>query len=202
MTPRYQKWRVAGYERDVLDYHDDGSRSLLGTELVVVIAEPTGWTWQLVMKGEDIAVLTVRHRRGLPVDMTVLRGTPLDDLARIAAIFLTRAKELWEDGLPEALSLTVAELTPGEVRRSLDRKPTDEEFARAWHETGPRLPDGSPRRKALAARFAVSPYTIDKWTSRARDRGLIPPAKTGRGNRAWPPRPADDDNNNNNNKEQ
>ena len=191
MTPRYQKWRVWGFERDVLDHHDDGSASYLFSEVVVVVSEPTGWRWELVLRGEDIVALAVRHRQGLPVDMTVLRGTPLEDLARIAVVFLARGRELWEDGLPEALSLAVAELAPPEVRSALDGRPTDEEFAATWHETGPKLPDGTPRREALADRYGVTPYAIDKWARRARDRGLIPPARTGRGNRAWPPRPTD-----------
>lgn len=171
---------MTGYQRD----RRTGPEGSFEHEEVVVVSEPSGWRWELVMAGDEVEAFTVRHAEALPVDTAVLTHTPIRDLARIATAFLARVKENWDEGLGLEISLLLAELNPGDVR-TLDGTPSDEEFARAWHETGPRLPDGTPRREALATRFGVSVYAIDKWVQRVRrDRpGLIPAARTGRGNR-------------------
>lgn len=179
MEPRYRNWRVTGYQRDRRTGARPGSK-----EEVVVIVEPKGWQWELVMDGDDIEAFGVRHEEGLPVDRLVVNHVSLRDLALMASAFLGRAQGNWDDGFDAQVSMSMAELKPGDVR-SLDGSPDDEEFAHAWKEVGPKLPDGTPRRKALAHQFNVSVYTIDKWTQRVRDArpDLIPPARTGRGHR-------------------
>ena len=162
---------------------EDGGPLHLGTGEFIEILEPGGWRWEVRVDSEGgIIDFRVWHPRRISVDMDVLRHMPLRDLAAIARAYKNRADEHYEDGFSPEIALTMAELVPGQVR-SLDAAPSDEEFAQAWQGVGSRLPDGTPRRDALAARFGVSVWTIDKWVHRVRKRGLIPPATTGKGNR-------------------
>lgn len=180
MAARYAKWHVTGHERERWD--PDGP-AYLGLETVVVITEPRAWEWHLVLDGDAIRDFRMVGLRA-PVDAVALNFVPLTDLVRMAKAYITRVQECWDDGYGFQ-SFEVAELQPGTV--SLDRRPTDEDLARAWHEIGPQAPDGTPRRKALGLMFNKSPSTIDVWLKQVRERtDLIPEPTTGRGNRRRP----------------
>ena len=53
------------------------------------------------------------------------------------------------------------------------------EFAREWLATGA-FRDGLPRREYLSRKHGITPAAVDKRVRAARDRGLLPPADTGR----------------------
>lgn len=182
MPARYSKWEVTGYTRTRHDEHGGN----LGREIVVVVTEPGAWEWELVLDGDVLRDFRMVGWRG-PVTRKALNYVPLADLIRMAQAYLARVHQELEDGLPTFASLQLSELTPGEVKLG---RPSDEELARAWHEIGPRTPDGTPRRKALADRFSVSPSAIDVWIRDIRSRtDLIPQAQTGRGHTTPPDLP-------------
>ncbi|MCX6401489.1 MAG: hypothetical protein NTX33_16360 [Propionibacteriales bacterium] len=93
------------------------------------------------------------------IDQTVLDKIPLQRLANTAAAYRTEA------GLPRPAVLTPQAWLPGE-------RPTPEMVAELWR--------AGTNRELMAREFFVSPKTADKWIRDARDRGLIPPARTGR----------------------
>lgn len=177
---------MSGFQRD--RYDEDGG--YLGKENVVSITEPRRWEWQVVLDGDRVRDFRMIGLR-VPVDTVALTHVPISDLARIAQVYLDRVTAHFEDGHSVWESFLLSQLEPGETR-PLDGAPTDEEFARAWHEVGPRTVEGLPRRDALAARFGVTPWAIDKWVQRVRrNTNLIPPPTTGRSNRRRPVMPDD-----------
>ncbi|WIY83020.1 hypothetical protein [Propionimicrobium sp. PCR01-08-3] len=187
MRGRYTNWQVSGYIRPEHDEHGN----LIGNDSVVQITEPqSGWQWHIVLTPDRKAIADFRIRNiGRPqlvVDTDALAQVPLRDLVDMAKVYLSRVDTEFTDGQPVFLALTLAELEPGEAR--IDGMPTPEEYAAAWQELGPQTVSGIPRRDALAARYGVTVWTIDKWTKNARQRGLIAEARVGRGNRRRPSR--------------
>lgn len=173
MRTSYENWGVRGYQRERRD--EDGS--LVGYETVVAITAPGEWLWELVVDDSRLVDLRARALGQHPVDT---RHIPTGNLVRIATAYLERVAENIADGSNVMWSMLLSDLQPGQPRRNLDGSPTSEEFARAWVEMGPRTLDGRTRRVALADAFGVTTHAIDKWAGQARDRGLIPPARTGR----------------------
>lgn len=174
MAPRYRNWKVRGYKRTERDV--DGTAVV---DDVVEITEPGGWQWHLVVRDGQVLDFRMVGSQRRPVDAKALVHVPLSDLARMAETFHGRVLSEFTDGTRLEDALEVAEIEPGEVRLG-DDSPTVEEFARAWLSIPGTTVDGTPRREALAERFGVTPWAIDKWTRRARERGLIPRAATGR----------------------
>lgn len=193
MTARYANWRVNGYERE----ERDEVGNVTAKEVVVVIHDAGRWVWHVVLDKNgrivDFRMLGALRPRlaRTPVDEVALTHVPLADLERIAQTYLQRVRENYEDGHPLWLSLELSELEPQAVRRELDGMPSFEEFALAWREVGERTVTGVPRRQALAERYGVTVWAIDKWVKRIRDEQptLIPPPNTGRSNRRRPQLP-------------
>ncbi|MCA0294733.1 MAG: hypothetical protein LCH96_05330 [Actinobacteria bacterium] len=174
MAPRYRNWKVRGYKRTERDA--DGT-AVVGD--VVEITEPGGWQWHLVVKDGQVLDYRMLHTGHRLVDTDALKHAPLADLARMAMAFHERVLAEFMEGTDLSDALDIAEIEPGEVRLS-DDSPAPEEFARAWLAIPGRTVDGTPRREALAERFGVTVWAIDKWARGARERGLIPRARTGR----------------------
>ncbi len=175
MARRYRNWLVRGYQRT--DRDDAGFAT--GLDDVVEITEPNGWQWHLVVKdgqGLDFRMVDTGTR---PVGRDDLRHVPLADLVKIAAVFQERVGNEFADSARLGDALELAAIEPGEVRLS-DDSPAAEEFARAWLSIPRVTVEGVPRRDALAERYGVTVWAIDKWTRKARERGLIPEPTTGR----------------------
>lgn len=161
---------------------------------MAVIADPLGWTWEVVVGDDRIEAVTVRPAPGRRLDQHVMKGTPLGYL-RDAAISYWRAVDAELADPSGAINVTPVDAAMAAVDGDAARfvgKPTVAEFAEVWARTE-RNPviNGkvTTRRDALARYFrrpdgtAVSLATIDSWTRAAREAGLIDPATTGRGNR-------------------
>ncbi|MGB4890582.1 MAG: hypothetical protein WBP09_02805 [Propionicimonas sp.] len=154
-----------------------GERIEIGAESVVVVTEPDQWEWEVVVHQGTMVDFRV-HGNGRKIDASALNHVPLADLARMATEYVARAEQLWKAGDARTrIMRPMPDLGSEEVQAL-----TDEDLATAWKVLGPRDWGGVPRRKALAAQFGVTPWAIDKRVKRARERGLIPKATTGRGN--------------------
>lgn len=187
MTPSYRKWTVRGYMRPVIEWTSEGVPFSPGhTEPVVVVFDPRGWEWHVTTEDGRLTSLVMK---GENVDQRALRTVPVSYLREVAETYLGHVERAVADGIPLADALTDAEADPGQARVKGD-PPTPEEFAAAWRETpaSQTRPDGrTTRRQALAERWSVTVYTVDKWTRAARDAGLIERAGTGRPRDTDPP---------------
>ncbi|UMG94151.1 hypothetical protein [Nocardioides sp. TF02-7] len=150
------------------------------SEPVVRVKDPRGWTWEVTTDGDRITSLTVLGE----VTQEALRVIPLGYLRDVATGYLRQLDTANAQGLALTDALGMADHEP-EVRVS-GEAPSAGEFAEAWLNTpATEVREGKrrTRRQALAERYGVTPFAVDKWTRAARDAGLIPAATTGRGNK-------------------
>lgn len=94
------------------------------------------------------------------IDQQVMRSIPVQRIAEQVALHLAVQRE-------EGMSWVAHEL-----HESPHDLPTVEQVAAHYR-------DGLGR-SAIAAKYQMSPYTVDDRIREGRDRGLIPPARTGR----------------------
>ena len=178
MVRSYETWKVGGYMRPVIEWTGDGEPVNAGySEPVVVVFDPRGWEWHVTAEGDKLTSLTVRGE----IDQAALRLVPLRSLQEVATAYLGHVQQAVSKGLPLADALSDAE-HESEVRVS-DKPPSPTEFTKAWDATPVAEVRGGQRitrRRALADRYSVTVYTIDKWTRAARDNGLIEQSNVGR----------------------
>ncbi|HTL42309.1 MAG TPA: hypothetical protein VL294_12635 [Pseudolysinimonas sp.] len=166
-------------------------------ERVAVVTDPKGWTYEVVAENGRIEALTLRPPPGIKVTQRMLSGVPHGYLRDVAASY-------WRDvddnlasppGTVNVTPLTAAlDAASGEVGPFVG-KPNMQDFARIWNATPARRFNSTTRkweyRRAVLQTLyrrpngsSVGPDTISAWTKEARDKKLIPPATTGRGNKA------------------
>ena len=177
MSPKYSNWSVQARDRHVDEFH---------VQTVVVVTDPGRYEWELTTDRDGAVTFFAMSAFGAPLTEDALVHVPLADLARIAQTFTERVRESYADTGDLRDALLVSQIDPTDVRRTLDGQPDLAEFAAEWQEMGPRTLTGLPRRQALAAKFGISPYTVDAWVKRARAADLLPKPTTGRGNRRQP----------------
>lgn len=181
MTPSYEQWEVSGYMRPVIEWTNDGQMVRTGEqEPVVVVFDPRGWTWHVVIRQGRLVSLTIE---GGAVTDSVLDRTPLGYLRDVATTYAEHVESAAAEGIPLSDALDLARRGGGEVRVRRE-KPSVEDFARQWLATEPSLDvqtgKRTPPRVLLAQHYGVSVHAIDKWTRAARDQGLLPKKQRGR----------------------
>lgn len=181
MTPSYQTWTVSGYMRPVFDQRarTDEWEPTGAHEPVVVVSDPRGWSWEITAENGQLTSVTVRPATGAHLDQRALSLVPVGYLRDVATTYLNDVERAFDEGMRIEDAFREADRARGEVVTP-DGSPSSEEFAEAWRATGraeitERGTARIPRRDALAERYGVSVYAIDKWTKRARDLGLIEP---------------------------
>jgi|GEM_PF-6597871 len=200
MAPSYERWKVSGYRRDVLDQLPNGEWWPNGEkERVTVVTDPRGFTWEVVVEGGKVLALSARPHEGHRLTQTWLSAAPLGYLRDAASSFWREvdagleAPQGTSNATPVAAAISAASGELAELTRFVGT-PTTEDFAEAWHNTPARqyerdatgaIRSAITRRDGLRRLYRrpngqpVSLATIDAWTRRARDVGLIPPATTG-----------------------
>lgn len=171
---------MRSYDRPETTWTSEGERvETGGTEEVVTVYDPRGWTWEVVLTDDhsEIDWLGVSGR----IDQNALRTIPLGYLREVAADYLRKVELKHEDGFALWAARLESEVDPGDFSKRGD-PPTPEEFAAQWNATPKATFVNSERvtrRAALAERYNVTVYAIDKWTRQARDAGLIkePPGR-------------------------
>ena len=172
----YEKWSVRSYSRKQGEWTGLQRFETEVYDQVVVVNDPRGWTWEVVLKPDHTAIqwLSISGR----IDQNALRSVPLKYLLEVAADYLRKLDTEYEAGLTLLEAREFAATEPGEFEISGD-PPTAEQFAAKWHSTPEStFEDGKrvTRRWALKKHYNVSVFAIDKWTRKARDAGLLPDA--------------------------
>lgn len=181
MTPSYQTWMVSGYMRPVFEQSARTSEwePAHYSEPVVVVSDPRGWLWEVTAEHGQLTSISVRPAPGAALDQRALSLVPVGYLRDVAATYLADVERAFDEGMRIEDAFREADRARGEVVTP-DGSPSPEAFAEAWQAVGraevtevgrARV----PRRDALAERYGVSVYAIDKWTKRARALGLIEP---------------------------
>jgi hypothetical protein len=177
MNRSYNRWSVSGYFRPQMDRDAEGMWFELGPELVVVVDDPLGWTWEVTTESGRISAVALRPHAGRTLDQHALSRAPLGYLREVALTFEADVDASYDDGLQLADALDTAERLPGELSLK-SPTPTPAQFAQVWRATPAvtnREGERVTRRRALAQRFGVSVWAVDKWTRTARDAALIGP---------------------------
>lgn len=183
MAPSIDKWQISGYFRRAYDYVEGGGEPvpLGGLEVVTVAHDPRGMEWHVTLN-EDRSALASVEVRGR-IDQASLRSVSLSYLLSVAVSHAKRLDQVYDEGgwrLEDALE----EAKENRPRPQGDA-PTIEEVARVWNETPSTvfIKEGQTksRREYLAEDlWYVSPTTVDRWTRKAREAGLIKRSAAGR----------------------
>lgn len=162
------KWTAtSGPDRPVYDERGQ----IVGHETWAIVEDGRGGRWTVTIADDRLTSLTVHSDNVKQAD---LRAVPLMEIRTVARAYVREVDRLRDEGhsLDDALdNAEHPDLMP-------DGQTIVEDFLTAWRDAGPRpRPDGgmdrTPRRAALAERFGVSIYTIDKWVRSLRDRDLL-----------------------------
>lgn len=151
------------------------------SEPVIFVSDPRGWSWEVTAEEGQLTSITVRPARGATLDQRAMSLVPVGYLLDVAKTYLEDVQRAWDEGMRVEDAFREADRARGEVVTS-DGSPSPEAFAEEWRSLG-RVEVGNagtkrtPRRDALADRYGVTVYTIDKWTKRARELGLIKPVE-------------------------
>jgi len=164
------------FEQNAVSHEWEPTRT---SEPVVVVSDPRGWSWEITADAGQLASVTVRPAPGVVLDQRALSLVPVGYLRDVAITYLADVERAWNEGMRIEDALREADRARGEVM-TVDGSPTPEAFAAAWQAVGraeitDRGTGRIPRREALADRYGVTVYAIDKWTKRARALGLLEP---------------------------
>ncbi|CCH77138.1 hypothetical protein BN12_1680004 [Nostocoides japonicum T1-X7] len=173
MQANLDKWNVITDPGDVASGDHRGPRVRISAE---------GWSVDVTVASDEqgrprLTTLTVDLDEHFgEVSMARLVTLPLPTITEVAA---AAADGYWEargrgDSPRKAAGRATVITDFGGPPPPRRRGMSPEDFAAAWHSTP------KPRRAALAAHFGVDVQTVDFWTRKARDRGLIPEAEVGR----------------------
>lgn len=162
-------WTARSGTRPVLD--DDGE--VLDHETWVTVSDGRGGHWTATVDGDRLTTLTVHAHDVRQID---LRSVPLVEVRATALAHVRQVSDLLDDGYRLADALDVAQADPPALMP--DGRTPVADFIAAYRSAGPRpgadgRVDRTPRRHALAERFGVSVYTVDKWVRLLRDQGEL-----------------------------
>lgn len=167
MAKHNPTWKARSGTRPVVD--DDGE--VLDHETWVAVSDGRGGHWTVTVDGDRLASLTVHAHDVRQID---LRSVPLVEVRATALAHVRQVSDLLDDDYRLADALDMADppaLMP-------DGRTPVADFIAAYRSAGPRAGadgrvDRTPRRQALAERFGVSVYTVDKWVRLLRDQGEL-----------------------------
>ena len=181
MSRQIPRWKPESGVRAVRDA--DGY--VMHHETWVGVSDGLGGHWTVTVDGDRLTSLAVHADNVQQLD---LRSVPLVDVRAVALAHVREVDRLRDQypGAPLGDLLDEVSADPADVMPDGRTRVVD--FVAAWQAAGPQpradgQVDRTPRREALARRFGVSVYGIDKWVRHLRDQGLLEESATRR-NRA------------------